>query len=276
MVRAYERCWFFGDSFASRSFEQYFQNRKAADYNGYTKANFDTSGFFNNFTSDNPSVTGRLSILLAIAAKCQLAGKLVPLPKLIIVVPDDDLIKQLCKSDNVKGFSKPQSRLLNFIMTHHERCIAAFKETLPAKSIRSTHLSILWIQAPEHINFINNRLRYKFDKCLEEVTSLHSNVYTLQLKKVWNQDDQTLFLQDSQRFTALGYKNYWEAVDRTVRYFDSIVLKKQTKDVQKKFGGQKGKIFGQKDRFRWQNPSLNTASDGTSHHFRLPLLPCHC
>ena len=61
----------------------------------------------------------------------------------------------------------------------------------------------------------------------------------------------------------------------TIRYFNSIVLKRQNKDMQKmqKFGNQKGSKFSHKDRFRWQNPSLNAASDGTSNCYRLPFPP---
>ena len=72
------------------------------------------------------------------------------------------------------------------------------------------------------------------------------------LKKVWDSKNLNFFLESSQRYTAEGLTAYWEAVDRTVRYYDSVLLKKQDK---KKL--QRSLESSQKDRFQWQNPSLN-------------------
>ena len=92
---------------------------------------------------------------------------------------------------------------------------------------------------------------------------------TLPLKKVWDAKDNNLFLKDSQCFTTDGYLAYWEAIDRTVRYFDSIFLKKCMKT--KLAVDQKGQK-DQKDRFRWQNPKFNI--DGKMQTFRaLPKPP---
>ena len=229
-VRGYDCCWFIGDDFGSRSFEQYFQARKSIDYNGYVKANFDTMGFFSMILSDNPSLLGHLSSLLAQAMNCRINNKLLPLPKLIVVVPDDAFITALCgKDSNMQAISKPFSRLLNYIMTDFEWNVAVFKESLPAKSVRTTYPHFLWIQAPLHDNFLNNSAHYKFNKCLEEVCPLHNNCSTLMLKCVWCKTDTNLFIRESQRFTSDGYKTYWVAVGRMVRYLDSVLLKKQDK-----------------------------------------------
>ena len=92
---------------------------------------------------------------------------------------------------------------------------------------------------------------------------MHANVYTLALKKVWDEKDKNLFMS---RFTAEGYKYYWEAVDKTIRYFDSVILKKNDKWKKQKMGGgnntrgMSNSIGSQKDKFRWQNPNLHLHS----------------
>ena len=130
-VHAYNRCWFFGDRFGARSFEQYFQARKCADYQGYVKANYDTSGFFSNFTSDNPSIIARLSNLMGMAMNCTFSEKLLPLPRLFVLVPDDDIIKLIADTDKeCKGMTRALNRLLNHIMIEYDRGIATFKELL--------------------------------------------------------------------------------------------------------------------------------------------------
>ena len=153
-------------------------------------------------------------------------------------------------------------KLLNYVMTEHERNIAAFKEYMPAKALRPDSLKILWIQAPLHQNFSNCNLRKMFNTCVEEVVRLHSNTHSLMLKHVWNPKDNTLFLRDSNHFTAEGYTAYWEAVDRTVRYFDSVVLKKIQQNKVKNLRNVQHFLNGdQKDRFRWQKAEFNVQQD---------------
>ena len=191
-------------------------------------------------------------------------GKIFPLPKLIVFVLDDDLIRLFTKElkseaeeadIHLSGFSKPMTRVLNHIMTHLERSIASFKENLPAKCLQAGFPQILWIHPPSHVLFSNNSLRYKFGKCLEELAKIHDNTFSLMLKKVWDPNDKNLYMADRKRYTVAGFRSYWEAVDKTIRYCDAVLLKKQEK---KKF--QKGAASisgGQKDQFRWQNPTLN-------------------
>ena len=231
-VIGYECCWIFGDDFSARSFEQYFKQRKSSEFNSYIKAHFDTTGFFNNrLNSENPSVISRYVNLMPQAINaCKRGDKLMPLPNLVVIVPDDDLIQVLdgCDGDITKNFSW----ILNFIMMEHERCVATFKEHLPAKSIRE-YPFILWIHAPLHDGFTNNNLRHKFNRSLDETARIHSNVTSLMLKRVWNVQDNTLYLHEHGRFTCDGYHSYWEAVDCTTRYFHSIILKKSTKEKKK-------------------------------------------
>ena len=262
-VAAYERCWFFGDSFASRSFERYFQQRKSTEYNGYVKAHFDTSGYFNNFTSDNPSILSRVVNLLPNALAVQFSGKVLPLPKIIVIVMDDDIAKCF---EGFSGVSKQLSRVINYIMTEHERGIASFQDHLGVRSLKQDYPHIMWLHAPEHENFKNNHLRYKFNKCIDEVSKMHSNVTTLMFKKVWDPANGNLYLKESGRFTAEGYRAYWEAIYRTVRYFDSVILKKneKRKNLKNTAGPEK---------FRWQNPQLNLSKETPKIFKKLPPPP---
>ena len=259
-VSGYQHCWVFGDEFTNRSFEQYFKNRRSSDYNSYVKANFDVMGFSNSeFLTDNPSTVSRYSNLLINTMNVKQVNNKI----LIVVVPDDDLLK-LFKDSTGNGLSKPFSHVLNYIMTEYDRNIWTFKEFLPAKSVRGDWPHVLWIEAPLHDNFTNNSERYKFNKCLEEVVQIHDNMSALALEKVWNPKNGNLFLENCGRFTCDGYCDYWEAADKMVRFCDSIMLKKKDQKIRKieqkvqKFG-QKGQNFDQKDRFRWQNPALNNS-----------------
>ena len=257
----YDKCWFFGDTFGYSSFEQYFQARLSSDYNGYVKAHYDTRGFFGSFHSDNPSTISHVVNLMANAITCKTENKLYPLPKLVIIVPDGDLMKEFKDRHSV---TKLFTKILNYIMTQHYRAILSFKEYLPAKAIQKDHPQILWIQLPLHNNFEDNKHREKFNKSLKVVSRLHSNVATLMLKKVWDPHDIDLFWIVSQHFTASGYHSYSEAIDHTVRYFDSVVLPKRLAQFKRKNLNSAGKNPAEpqdKNRFHWQTLHLTKTVD---------------
>ena len=262
-VASYERVWFFGDDFGQRSFKQHFKGRKSMDYNAYVKANFDFTGFFASFINDNPSLISRMTNLLINAIECKVNGRLLPLPKIVVVVPDNDIICLLSDKDCFSGIAQLLSQIVNHIMTEYERTLAVYKEYLSAKSLHPGYPHILWIQAPQHNNFKDNSLRFKFNKCINELVHHHANTSTLELKKVWDPSDVNLFLAESQRFTNEGYHAYWEAVDWTVRYFDSVILRKTEKQKVHGFRKQHGHTHlaksqpYHKDHFRWQNPRFN-------------------
>ena len=265
MVTAYERLWIFSDEFGSRSFDQFYLSRMSADC--YIKTHFDITSYTNNMFSENPSVIGRLGNLVKNALDNSMFNKKrIPLPKMIVVVPDDDIIK--CLKEISQDVSKSMSRLVNYIMTEHERNIASFKAGLPAKCKKEGYPHILWILAPMHVNYPNNADRYKFNKAVEDMAKVHTNISSLELKKVWNERDDGLYIKEQQRYTTDGLKSYWEAVDKTVRYCDSVILKR--KMTTKKFKPN----LGQNDQFRWHNPmSRNFPLENYQEFRKLPTPP---
>ena len=264
----------FGGVFTSRSYGQFFKSRKSMEYNSYSKAHFNITSYSNSFTTENPSVLGHFASLLTNAVQNKGdSKKLLPLPKLIVVIPEDDLLSTIERGfkefDSERDLSKAYSRIVNFIMTEYERGVATFKENLPAKCFRNVgYPYFLWIELPYHKNFKANDKRFKFNRSIEEIAHLHSNVFTLELKKVRNPDDENLY---SERFTNEGYLAYWEAVDKTIRYFDSVILKKNEKKIAK--SSDRKNMDGQKDRFRWQNPYLNKDPSGDFGYKKLPPPP---
>ena len=118
-------------------------------------------------------------------------------------------------------------RFLKWIMSQFARLLAFQKEYLPKKSKRNDYPSVLWIEPPEHIHFKDNRLRGHFSEALARASSYYEGNYSLPLKKAWTFDDPLLFNKEDRRFTARGYATYWEAVNKAVRYADTLMLKKE-------------------------------------------------
>ena len=102
-------------------------------------AHFDTSGFFNNFTSENPSVISRMASLLSNALSLKTDRRILRLPKIIVLILDDNIISTLGEEilANPAGLLNPMKKLLNFIMTEFDRAVSSFKENLPAKCYKN-------------------------------------------------------------------------------------------------------------------------------------------
>ena len=107
--------------------------------------------------------------------------------------------------------------------------VATQKEFLPKKAQKADEPNFLWIVPPLHdrIRSKENELRTLFGRALCNLVSLHEDTYALELKKGWDPKDKSLYNRDLRQFTAEGMITYWEAGDKTVKYFDTLVLKKK-------------------------------------------------
>ena len=176
-----------------------------------------------------------------------------------MVVVDDNIVMDCFKRDDV-GVSQNLGRLLDWLMREYNKIIDIQRDYLPLKAKRAVYPHFIWIEAPMHKNFANNPDRFRFNRALNTVSKLHDNMSILGLKKIWDAKDGNLFLENERRFTTSGLHHYWEVVDKTVRYADTILLKKQGKLKQQKaaiptFAGNAGGKTTLKDKYHWRTPS---------------------
>ena len=272
-VQACDEIWVLGDAFAISSFEQYYKERDVEDYKGFTMTTFDVKGFFTNkFTHFDQNTVSRMrNTLIKAITDCIL------LPKWIFVVFDDDLIKFVRdKTEDYPGnIQDSLERLVSNIMKEHNKAIALQKDFLPNKSQHQKQPQIVWIEAPLHVNFPNNEDRMAFNKALNASAQFHDNTHVLALKKIWDPEDGQLFNTDARRFTSNGYSQYWYAVNRTIKFADTILMKKLVKkgeqsEYDKNFKSTKFiRRSDKQDRFHWSNTSQS------SHRRKLPS-PYRC
>ena len=221
-VIGYESIWFCGDDFGHQTFNDYYLNRMD-DFRGYAKDNFEVIGFMSDSaTSDDLTLISRLRNILVEAITKQ-----VLLPKIIVFVPDDDIIVFLNYAEY--GIFKCLGRIVNWIMREHNRIIESYKEYLPLKAKKYSYTQLHWIQAPTHDNFNNNLMQQKFNYALSTQAQNHEHTWALQLKKVWDPHNHSLFKKEDNEYTVEGIKTYWEAVDKMLKYADTILLKKPNK-----------------------------------------------
>ena len=82
--------------------------------------------------------------------------------------------------------------------------------------------TFIWIEAPLHKNFNNNEARGRYNRALNTVAKLHDNMEVLQL----NSKDSSLYDHIDGVYTDKGWDSYWEAVDKTAKFADTILFKK--------------------------------------------------
>ena len=148
------------------------------------------------------------------------------LPKFILIVPDNDIIRYFWyrEHDTQEGYA----RLLKWLMSQYDLMILSQKERLPQKAKRAAEPVFIWIEPPLHDSIWSkeNDLRSQFGRALASVASLHENTHALKLKKGWDESDRSLYNRDECRFTAAGLISYWKAVDKTMKYANTLLLKK--------------------------------------------------
>ena len=158
-VEGINKIWFFGDEFVFNSFEKYYKQRLGDDdttARGYVKNNFEILPFHNNRRdSINQNLVSRLLNLMPRSIREQKV-----FPKIIVVVPDDDIITYFGKFKN--GASEAYGKLINHTMIKWDRLILTQKEYLPAKAKKPDWPKLVCIIPPLHDNFKNNNLRIKF------------------------------------------------------------------------------------------------------------------
>ena len=253
--------WILGDSFASASMEPYFKTKSLEKYGGgYIRENFDVLGKLSNkYLSNDPNLISRLHNQLVDAIH-----EKVILPKYLVVVLDDDLIKFL-NLEPREGVAKAMGRVINEIMSDHRKLLQRQKEYLNKRSKKYMFPQIVWIEAPYHKNFgrTNNSLRKIYNQCLDKVASFNTDVTILELKKIWESDNSRLFIEESSRYTTEGFANYWAAVDCTLKFMDTIYIQKiltktakkdKKKNKGKQSAGRNGESQSQsQNRYKWES-----------------------
>ena len=224
-IRGIDKLWFLGDVFVLNTYSRYCHQQPEEEF--YIKRNFEVSAYMSNKNNslDQNMVSRYRNLLVGILAEQ------IILPKLLVVVPDDDLITYV--NHQTAGLTKILDRVINWLMKEYSHIIDAQKDYLPVKAKRNHLLQIVWIEAPHHDNFmdIDNEMRAKFNACLRTIGKLYDNVSVLELKKIWDPTDSNLFLKDAYRFTADGMKAYWKAVDHMMQFCDSTIMKHVEKQI---------------------------------------------
>ena len=166
------------------------------------------------------------------------------LPKVIILVLDNDVVKDIEQVDSTLPVSV--ETLLNWLIKEVNQVVQNYKNYLPKKSLCEYVPHILWICPPTHKYFgeRSNLKRKEMTKCLNELLKSQTNMSCLQMVKIWDHEDSSLFIYDLYRFTTERIKKYWLSVDSAIRYWVTAIAPKIGKTFPKQ------KAF--RNHFKWR------------------------
>ena len=223
-VKGLDELWIIGDRFCFDTVSTHLLT--LTEEASYIKRNFEVSQFStNSFVSNDPNVLSRIFNQLVRAFTEKRA-----LPKLIVVVLEDEIIKQMrfrqeqaAVSTNLK-FKKP----IMWLMREFSKAIESFKDYLPEKAKREKHPHVTWIQPVTNVNLANSSVRDKFGSDLKTYATMFPNMSALRLVQIWDIYDKSLYLGPQQRFTHEGKSQFWRALDKTVRFCDTNIMKRNS------------------------------------------------
>ena len=141
------------------------------------------------------------------------------LPKIILVVVDDDMI--IDTKHPKSGISLILGKNLEYLLGEMFRLITTRKDQVAQKCKKAKEPQIIWIKAPNHINLYDGTNRKKFNNCLEASLPFYTDMCYLKLKDRW--DFKRKQLCKNNKFTAEGLSSYWESIDSGVKYWTSKI-----------------------------------------------------
>ena len=147
-----EQIWFFSDEFADTSFLQNFKHVKGTDdYPIYTSKFYEVLGnTTNRYVSSLRNILSRVVVLVGKAIKENTI-----LPKALVFVMDDDIIKQVKIDSNY--MEEEYAEIITFLLKETERLVSDYKGKLPLRSKREYYPHMIWMVPPTHHYFANKK-----------------------------------------------------------------------------------------------------------------------
>ena len=143
------------------------------------------------------------------------------LPRLVIFVPDWDLVKNI--NFYKSGAKRAFDAVLKWIMHNANRAIQSKKDSLAHKkpgSVTPSEPKIIWVKMIERIGGEYDKalsVRYRFNAALEDQLADHKHHYILDIGK--NIADPN-YLSARNQLNDDGMHRYWRELDRLIDLFE--------------------------------------------------------
>ena len=189
----------------------YLSTNKVKFENDFLWKNFEVKIFSSNSMEHNRSMMGRVLNKLIATMKTEIL-----LPRIIIIVLDENLIT----TTKLKGSSMFNffEEIINWLSRQFTRVIQAHKDVLPARAIKNSYPTCIWVAPPQNTGFSDNEIRVQVTRSIKQAILGKPDHIMLQLKNHWEFSDQRLVKYGS--LTQEGFNRYWKAIDLAIQFWD--------------------------------------------------------
>ena len=196
-----------GYNFAASTYRNFFKN---AEFPSHIKENFNIDIFCQSkYENSDRNMLNRIR-----NSFIQGINKCSHLPKLIVLVLDDDIIEYIDYEG--QGLSTLIGMCVEWLCKEFEYLVKLAKKALPAKAVRDGYPQIYWV-APPHHKFLDNHLRTKMTNVLEVALKDFKDIRLIRMKEKWNYNNDEMVNSYGQ-FTEYGWCTYWSSVDAAVKF----------------------------------------------------------
>ena len=145
------------------------------------------------------------------------------LPKLVIIIPDWDLLKYFGDDSCSFDVSTISKRVLLWMVTNINRALATSKEDLRKTKtgvVGPGEPRIIWMKMINRKNVSDRVLtvRNRFNNALENVLMEKTDHFILNINQAM--DDQQFFSQSQKKLTDQGKKRFRVQIDLQIKNFD--------------------------------------------------------
>ena len=213
MYKAKQELWVIGDDFVAKHMRKLLikqpQNRNSENF---TVSTFDVHTRATvKMIARNTNLLSRMRNSLV-----HLINKYGRLPKFIVVIPEADIIDDICYTDF--GVSTAYGKAIDWLLNEFNRIITAFKDKLPEKCRNVDEPHFIWIQTTRHVNYIDDEARGKFNNVMRVLASTQPNTAVYFLQQLWERKNNNFVLPHNGLLTFTGITTIWAAIDRTIKY----------------------------------------------------------
>ena len=224
-LRAVKDVWILGDQFLREIYSALPAMHRESTITRHDMVNccnfYNVDGLFYYNTQSVTSSFTRIVNSLIITL-----NKLNTLPRMVMIVPDKDLINHINFSSS--GTTQIVGIVMDWLIRQIERIIYQRKAEMHDKKMGSVvtgEPKIIWVKALEecHSSVVVENVQ-KFNKVLESMLSTRRDTYFLDPSQ---HVDNTMFMKSSDSLVSSGKIHYWKSVDEQIKKFDhqEITLK---------------------------------------------------
>ena len=146
------------------------------------------------------------------------------IPKWIVIIPETDLIRSVEYTEF--GVSGTYGTIIEYMMKEVNNMVKTFlRNDSSLKNNRYNHPFIVWIEPVLHSGFTDNALRVKFIRSMHNAAQGQERMVILSLKQSWKENDSTLIQPSLKILNQKGLNLYCTALDNTLRFADTKVMR---------------------------------------------------